>query len=370
MSKKLTTKEFIQKAKEIHGDKYNYSKVEYKHSKQKVCIICPKHGEFWQIPSNHFSNYGCTKCGIIQKSQKLTLTTEEFIQKAKLIHGDKYNYLKVEYKNNNTKVCIICPEHGEFWQNPIHHLKKHGCPKCKNCYVPTTEEFIQKAKEIHGDKYDYSKVEYKHSQQKICIICPEHGEFWQIPNHHLKKHGCPKCVNVYSPTTEEFIQKAKLIHGDKYNYLKVEYKNNNTKVCIICPEHGEFWQTPNSHLNNTGCPKCQRSLGEEAIEKWLKENNILYETQKRFKECRNILPLPFDFYLPNNNICIEFDGEQHFQPIKYWRNNNYFNEIQKHDQIKNEYCQKNNIKLIRISYKKLKKTNNILENIFINTENE
>ena len=113
----------------------------------------------------------------------------------------------------------------------------------------TTEEFIKKAKEIHGNKYDYSKVEYKNTSTKVCIICPEHGEFWQTPNHHLQGHGCPKCKNEkirkrHTHNITIFIEKARKVHGDKYDYSKAEYINASTKVCIICPEHGEFWQTP------------------------------------------------------------------------------------------------------------------------------
>ena len=183
-------------------------------------------------------------------------TTEEFIQRARKVHGDKYDYSKVEYVNNRTKVCIICPEHGEFWQTPDSHMLGNKCSKCSGSKKLTTEEFIEKAKQIHGNKYDYSKVEYKGNKIKVCIICPEHGEFWQMPINHCSKNnhnGCPICAktivaNKLRKNNSYFIEKAKQIHGDKYDYSKVEYVNNRTKVCIICPEHGEFWQTPDNHL--------------------------------------------------------------------------------------------------------------------------
>ena len=252
---KLTTEEFIAKAREVHGNKYDYSKVEYKNTNTKVCIICKEHGEFWQTANSHLSGHGCPNCtGNIKK------TSKEFIARAHEVHGDKYDYSKVEYKNNSTKVCIICEEHGEFWQLPNNHIKGQGCPKCigKNL---TTEDFIAKAREIHGDKYDYSKSEYINSQTKVCIICPEHGEFYQIPPSHLQGSGCPECAKIerqkqQTMTTEDFIAKAREVHGDKYDYSKVEYINAKTKVCIICLKHGEFWQTPNSHLRGKGCLKC------------------------------------------------------------------------------------------------------------------
>ena len=253
--KRLTTEEFIRKAKEIHGDKYDYSKVEYVDNRTKVCIICPEHGEFWQRPNNHLMGNGCQKC--IGKG----LTQEEFINEAREIHGDKYDYSKVEYKTKKDKVCIICPKHGEFWQIAQSHLSGHGCPKCAIEKAGETqrlskEEFIKKAREIHGDRYDYSKVEYVNSQTKVCIICPEHGEFLQVPNAHLGGCGCPKCAGKDVLNTDEFIRRAKEVHGDRYDYSKVEYVNSQTKVCIICPEHGEFWTTPNNHLRGKGCPNC------------------------------------------------------------------------------------------------------------------
>ena len=196
------------------------------------------------------------------------MNIEEFIEKANSVHNCRYDYSKVDYKNKSTKVCIICPEHGEFWQDPKHHLRGQGCPKCSkkessNKKTLTTEEFIEKAKEIHGDKYDYSKVEYTSTNDKVCIICPEHGDFWQRPHNHLKGQGCPKCSGRFKTDTEYFIEKAKKIHGNKYDYSKVEYINAHTKVCIICPEHGEFWQTPQNHLQNKGCKLC----GVEEVKK-------------------------------------------------------------------------------------------------------
>ena len=251
-----TTEEFIEKAKKVHGDKYDYSKVEYVNSSSKVKIICPKHGIFEIIPNDHLRGVGCSVCyGNKNK------TNEEFIKEAKKVHGDKYDYSKVEYVNNKTKVCIICPKHGEFWQTPKNHLNGQGCIKCsyklraeKNQL--TTEEFIEKARQIHGNKYDYSKVKYVNNKAKVCIICPEHGEFWQTANMHLQGNGCKICGGNKKKTIEEFIKEAREIHEDKYDYSKVEYVNAYTSVCIICPKHGEFWQTPNGHLKGSGCKKC------------------------------------------------------------------------------------------------------------------
>lgn len=181
------------------------------------------------------------------------MTLKDFITNAREIHGNKYDYSKVDYVNGSIKVCIIDPEYGEFWQNPSNHLKGAGCPKRSGKHVPTTEEWIAKARLVHGDKYDYSKVNYVNGKTKVCIIDPDYGEFWQKPNDHLKGCGCSKRdveqnSEKQSLLTKAFIKRARLIHGDKYDYSKVVYVDSNTKVCIISPELGEFWQTPIDHL--------------------------------------------------------------------------------------------------------------------------
>lgn len=221
----------------------------------------------------------------------------------------------------------------------------------------TKLEFIEKSKSIHGNKYDYSKVEYINQKTKVLIICPYHGEFEQLPtNHYNKGCGCPECrrVDLHNRTSwsvDDFIEKSKKVHGDRYNYSKVEYYNSSTKVCIVCPEHGEFWQTPNNHYNQKkGCPSCISSKGENKIRKILTDKNISFIEQHRFKDCRNKLPLPFDFYLPELNTCVEYDGEQHFEALEMWGGIKRLNYTKTNDKIKNKYCKKNNIRLIRIRY--------------------
>jgi hypothetical protein len=303
---KKTTEEFIVEAKAIHGDKYDYSKVEYVNPNTKVCIVCPKHGEFNCTPTNHLRGKGCPVCGHEKAAKKkIKLTTEEFIRRAKEVHGDKYDYSKVVFTKMGDKVCIVCPEHGEFWQTPTCHLNGQGCPKCGGRYKFTTKEFIEKAKAVHDDKYDYSKVEYVNCNTKVCIICPEHGEFWQKPSNHLSGQGCPKCVGNEQSTTEDFIRRAKAVHGDKYDYSKVEYVNCNAKVCIICPEHGEFWMTPKNHLYGKGCACCNRGLTKQY------KFNLLQEFKNEYE---------FRAFLENNDENILYvilrNIEPKYEPIK------------------------------------------------------
>ena len=229
----------------------------------------------------------------------------------------------------------------------------------------TTEQFIEKARKVHGNKYGYSLVKYADSHTKIKIICKKHGIFEQRAKHHLAGSGCSKCLAEKNKdrmlkTDEQVIDEFNFIHGNEYDYSLVNYNGAHENVDIICPKHGLFKQRAKHHLAGSKCPKCNYSKGEQKIRDYLINNDILFEEQKRFVGCRNKQPLPFDFYLPIQNVCIEFDGEQHFKPIKYWRSSNYLNEIQKHDKIKTNYCKKNNIKLIRISYKKINQIEAIL----------
>ena len=288
MSKKLTTEEFIKRAKEVHGYKYDYSKVEYKSSHTKVTIICPEHGEFEQKPSNHLNGQGCSRCGLENRSELRRCTIEDFIKKAKTVHGDKYDYSKVDYKSARTKVTIICPDHGEFEQSPNNHLLGQGCLNCGRISMAdnrrgSTEDFIKKAKEIHGDKYDYSKVDYKGSKEAVCIICSDHGEFYQKSGDHISGRGCPRCGGTTKLTEGGFIKKAREVHGDKYNYCKIEYKNNREKVCIICPDHGEFYQIPRDHLKGMGCRRCaglEKLTTKDFIKRAKGVHGDLYEYSK------------------------------------------------------------------------------------------
>ena len=189
---------------------------------------------------------------------KKKLTQKEFIDRSLIIHNNAYDYSLVEYDNNKIKVRIICFKHGEFWQSPSKHLKGQGCPICAiDKITDNTNIFINKSKLIHGEKYDYSLINYKNSKINIRIICFEHGEFWQTPSNHLSGHGCPKCGGRYKLTTLKFIEKSIKIHDNKYNYSEVLYINNKTKVKIKCPKHGTFTQRPDAHLRGQGCPKCR-----------------------------------------------------------------------------------------------------------------
>ena len=273
--KRLTKQDFVKKAKNIHGNKYDYSKVNYINNCTKIIIICKKHNKFKQIPSAHLSGKGCLECS----HDNFRSTTQQFIKKAKNTHGNKYDYSKVSYINNCSDVEIICPYHGNFKQRPSSHLNGGGCTKCfikRN--KQTNKDFITKLKQIYKNKYDYSKVNYVNPKTKIIIICKKHGEFRQLPYSHLNNNGCRKCYfEKNTKTTQQFIKKAKNIHGNRYDYSKTTYIKNNIKIKIICKKHGEFLQTPASHYYY-GCPNCSNNISKNEIE-WLnkmeKEQNII-----------------------------------------------------------------------------------------------
>lgn len=223
----------------------------------------------------------------------------------------------------------------------------------------TKEEFIKKANEVHDGKYDYSKVKYVNNKTKVCIICPkpEHVEFWQVPNSHLQGNGCPKCANEANGDktrkrqtlkNEEFIKRANEKHDNKYDYTKVEYEGANTKVCIICKDHGEFWQLPNSHIQGNGCPKCNLSHLERSVMNYLDDMGITYDHQKRFDWLGK---QSLDFYLPEYNVGIECQGEQHFFPVDFagkgieWACKK-FNKTISTDKRKKKLCEKHGVKLL------------------------
>jgi very-short-patch-repair endonuclease len=292
--------------------------------------------------------------------------TKIFIRKALRKHGDRYDYFNVNYINAHTKIEIICRVEGHkpFLIAPFKHTdRKHGCSICGGKRRLTTEEFIKRANKIHGEgTYDYSKVKYINMSSEVIITCSKHGDFPQTPQTHLHGGGCKLCgiekrANKRKITFEEFIKRARKIHGNKYDYSKAEYENVTTPIIIICPKHKPFKQTPENHMQGQGCPSCNESKGEMKIRIFLTSNNIEFEREKRFDDCKNKKSLPFDFYVPTYNLCIEFDGEQHFIPhsFKFKKENEdikleNLKLVQKRDQIKNDYCKEKGINLLRIRY--------------------
>lgn len=314
MGKKVDFNEFVQKSNEIHSRKYKYDASSFINLQSKVKIFCPIHGEFEQIAQEHMRGHGCLKCAVEKRGKNTLLNKDEFLRLAKEIHGDKYDYSKVDYVNATTKVTIICAKHGEFDQSPLNHvIKKHGCPKCKGRGL-TREEVIDRFKFVHGDKYNYSKFIFTRMDDKSIIICPKHGEFLQSASKHAKGKGCPKCgkesaASKTKTTTDEFIERASEIHQNKYDYSKTEYKSIFDKVTIICPIHGEFEQRANDHLNGHGCAKCGIGTSYNEVELYdsfvrlMGNVNILHSDRSILGNNQEI-----DIVFPNHKLGIEYDG--------------------------------------------------------------
>jgi len=308
MKDDVLTKDFITKAKKVHGNKFIYTKVNYQLSRIKVIIICPTHGEFLQTPNNHLRGRGCETCSYIGRSQK---DNEYFLNKAREKHGDKYDYSKVQYKGSKKKVIIICDKHGEFLKSPGNHYKGQGCLECAELNSRYkrklgVDEFINRSNKVHNNKYDYSNVEYRNNSIKVNIRCVIHGEFLQSPGSHLSGSGCKKCGHIRSAeasskrmkgqpsklrgrnvlgfTTESFIEKANKVHNNKYDYSDLNYVNATIKLDIICPEHGKFKQDSYYHLKGSGCNKCyidsKRITSKEFINRAIKEYGLKYDYSK------------------------------------------------------------------------------------------
>lgn len=303
------------------------------------------------------------------------LTQEEFIRRARLVHGDKYDYSKTVYENSRTKVYIICPKHGEFWQKPNNHLCGNGCPYCradimKTCNKVPLEEIIKDCNKVHNHKYDYSLItEYKGAHYKVPIICQEHGVFYLQLTHHKRGTGCPVCgfqknADGLRKTTKQFVLDARKIHGNKYDYTKLEYKGGHVKVCIKCSECGrEFWQTPANHLMGQGCPRCRNSKGEEKIELFLSSQNIDYIPEYKVLNedlfCSN-KKMFIDFYLPDFKVAIEYNGIQHYTAREYFGGDLQLKRQKERDIALKQYCNEHNIRLIEIAYTEYEDIESIL----------
>ena len=298
-------------------------------------------------------------------------TKEKFIDKANLLHNNKYDYSRVDYKNSYTKVEIVCKDHGIFNIRPKDHVKSgvyhngnllcSGCPKCGDnkaarARTKSTEYFLEKVRLIHGDKFDYSKVDYKHTNINIKVICKRHNlEFEVTPSNFVGNiHNCPECYREINSellyTKEEFVSQCNLAHNNLYNYSEIEYNGISKLVKnIMCVKHGFFNQLAYSHKRGQGCPDCSTSKGELLVKSYLEENDIKFEQQKTFPGCTYKGLLKFDFYLPDSNTCIEFQGRQHFECVDYFGGEDGFVETQIRDKIKQDFCEINKINLICIT---------------------
>lgn len=285
---KLNLDIVIERSKKVHGEKYSYNKSVFKDVDTKMIITCPIHGDFEQAPKNHMRGQGCPKCRYLTNIKKQTKNFSLFLQEANEVHNGFYIYDEETYVNCKTKMRIICPIHGEFWQTPDNHLRGRTCPKCAN--------------------------EKRNVNRKF--------------------------------TLEWFIKKSKEIYGNLYDLSLVDYKNIDTKVKIICPKHGEVFVTPYVFLKKHGCPLCKTSILENDFADFLSNNEIKFERQKKFIWLGK---QSLDFFLPEYNIAIECQGGQHFKPVQHFGGETEFSKRLERDERKRKLCEEHGVKLLYYS---------------------
>lgn len=347
----MTKQEFLERARDKHGYKYNYPNLPDKILSKDDIDIELNGVLYRQKVVKHILLGRCPEKNTPSK------TTESFIAEAMAIWGEKYDYSLVDYKGALKKVKIIY-KGVTFEQVAVSHLQGQACERMLN-----QENFITKAVEKYGDRYDYSLVKFKHGNSPVLI--GYNGTYYlQKPYHHLGGLQPENRKLATRKTTKTFISEAQKVHDYKYSYDKTDYITNQTKVIITCPIHGDFLQRPLSHIQGMGCSNCNESKGEKAIAKFLDKNNISYYRQHKFNDCKNVFELPFDFYIPSIRTAIEFDGKQHFQPMEFFGGLEAYNKLIANDNIKNEYCEDNYIDLVRIKYDQLDNIESYLKEVF------
>ena len=373
--KKKTTEEFISELKQIHGNNYDYSKVVYEGANKHITLICPKHGEFAMQPAELLHGRSCPKCAADKKRK----SQDDFIRQANTVHNGFFDYSKVNYKNSHSKVVITCPLHGDFEQSPIKHINGQGCPTCAKKHIrhnvtqctekhtnktKTTEQFIEECKTVWGNKYDYCKVNYINASTKVCIVCPEHGEFWIKPRSFVNKahpRGCSKCSGR-ELTAEDFIALASKIHNGKYDYSATVYNGMHEYVEFICPEHGKIRQKAYLHLDSCGCPQCAKKINvnETKLFNFLSEAMPEYDFVHGYRDKDMLGRQEFDIYSEKHKIAIEYQGKQHYLPIAYFGGDFAYKRQMEWDAIKAKAAEKNGVRLFYFTYDKTLNAPNLI----------
>lgn len=366
--------ELIEEAKKVHNNFYDYSKiVEYKGVDFKYDIICPIHGEFKQSFYYHINKKcGCKKCGI-EKTRKHNVLTIQEVKKRIESYG--YEIPKdFNYKNNSTKIKLICKKHGKFTIAPALLFRGERCKKCSFEQVSeklkiTNEEFIKRLDVLYGDRLDTSVTKYNGANKIVSVICKKHGLFQTTPYSLYQGISCNKCKretlrNLKLKTQEQFLKESKEKYGDELMMDKVHYVDENTPILIGCKIHGYIWQSPRVHLKGNGCPLCKKSVLERKIGSFLKNEGISYIQE--YKVSKSLLRL--DFYLPKYNAAIECQGIQHFEKVEHFGGVERFVETNERDKRKKMLCAQNGIRIFY--YSEIKKYHTFLNEKLFHNVNE
>jgi hypothetical protein len=359
--------DFVNKSNEIHNNKYSYDKVPDTFGvRSKVTITCPIHGDFEQVAFSHKRGCGCPYCkgkNGVDNEKGYSIREKKIKDKIFKDFGHKVKLIYLPRTLEGEKIILNCDIHGPIKKNMDEIFRGRSCGKCQitKTNKKRTKDVVNKLLETRGDKFEYLNLpDVIFKETSLNIKCKEHDYSFNMKlylHESAKYGGCIYCLEKYKEVNrydrEEVINKFRETHGDLYCYDNVIYEGSDTKVIITCLKHGDFPQTPSSHVRGSGCPSCKHSTGEKMIQKLLTDMDLKYKTQKTFYGCvgpnSNVL-LTFDLYVPEFHTCIEFDGYQHFTPVQKWGGEETFKGIQMRDNVKNGYCKDNDIDLIRIPY--------------------
>jgi very-short-patch-repair endonuclease len=352
---------FVKRSNKIHKNKYTYPVQKITKIDQKIKIVCPTHGEFFQIGSTHQTGGGCVRCGRDYMGVKQTKTKEQFIKDSVKTHGNYYDYSKVNYQKSNIKVEIICPKHGPFFQRPNTHLNGSGCNSCGYEIVSkknkkSWSDFLTEVRRVHGRKYVYQKSSYKNGTNKIKVFCKTHKNYFEIrPSFLLRGQGCYYCgiEKIQKFLTKDWkstLELIKKVHGEKYDYNPSTFKSQKQTMEILCKKHGPFQQSPEVHRRGHGCPNCNSSIGENSIELYLITRKIKFKQQHTFEGLKMKRKLKCDFYLPKLKIVIEYNGRQHYEPVESFGGETGLERTKKSDKLKRDFLIKEGIRLIVVRF--------------------
>lgn len=360
MGKKLTDEEYRQKLKETNPEYINI--MPYQGSKTKILHRHIPCGYTWDVKPNVLdqNTYGCPLC-----SGKVRKDIDYFKNEVNQLVGDEYSVIG-EYVNTHTKTTfkhMICGN--EFDMTPHNFLSGQRCPQCQHrSYRKTTEEFKEELFNLVGDEYTLED-EYVNGRTKVNLRHKICGEIWNTtPGEVLQGYRCVHCYGNNLLSQEEFEKRVYEQRGDEYTVIG-KYINYSTKLSMRHNKCGCVWDVkPSSFLSKeSGCPKCNQSKGESKIEKYLCDNSIIYIPQMKYDDLLGIknIPLSYDFFLPDYNILIEYQGQQHERPVDWFGGEEKFKRQQEIDKMKKEYANAHNINLLEIWYYDFKNIEQILE---------
>lgn len=369
---------FISRCKEMYGDQYDYSKAEYKGRETQVVLICKEHGEFSITPRTLLngqsgrSPHGCPVCYGIPV--RVNRTTESMREELLAKYGNKYDFSQSEYHGSEKKVKVICPKHGVFYRLYSTLMRGTSCPKC--AFVFDYDNWRDECIRIRNGEFSYPEQERPRTlADKIIVHCNKCGHEWttRLEVHAIMKCGCPKCKRASSlfnsavcKSSEiaswrgDFIARAKERYGDRFDYSCVWYKNNKTRVHILCREHLRWFSvSPDTHLRGAGgCPDCVQSVGESLVRHTLEQMGIKFIQQYFIPNENPELKrhhLVLDFYLPDMNVVIEYNGEQHYNDVKHFtlKEGYSFEDQVLRDETVRKYCFEHGLTLIEVPYTKI-----------------